>query len=139
MVAFLCGNGNFMRSLLIALLCALLARGQGTITYQTSQVPNGIIRNAQSKITDYPSVLDFGAKCDGTTVDNAGLIAAFRWTKFQGLSFPNGLCKFDNSMGPLSVSSYSGHLIGPNGAGIACTTLANGCIVFSSPTNLTID
>jgi hypothetical protein len=59
----------------------------------TSPLTGGVARTVTSKLAEYPSVTDFGAKCDGTTDDTTAIQSALTNIPSGGtLLFPS-LCK----------------------------------------------
>jgi len=92
-----------MKFFLLISMAAGLALGQGTSAYQTfRQTPGGVLRPVQSKLSDFVSVKDFGAKGDGSTDDTAaiqvGLTAACSAGGNSHLLFPAGTYNISHSL-----------------------------------------
>jgi Pectate lyase superfamily protein len=67
----------------------------GTSTSITYTIPltGGVSRTVSNRLSDFVSVKDFGAVCDGTTDDHAAIQAAINALSSGGtVNFPNGTC-----------------------------------------------
>ncbi len=101
--------------LLIALLLPGAAHAQaiaGSITLRTPVLAAGasVGRTLSSKLGDQLSVLDFGAKCDGTADDSAAVLAA--GATGQPIGIPGGLvCNAPGALG--MFGGAPGLFIGP--------------------------
>lgn len=91
------------------------------------------------KLQDLPSAADYGAQCNGVHDDTAALAAAFTATVGKSLYIPAGTCVVNNSSAAFTVTNWSGRLWGNVGSVLACTTLANNCVIFASATNMNIE
>lgn len=96
-------------------------------------------RSAELKAREHPSVLDFGAFCDGSHDDKSAFVAAFSGTLGASLFVPSGTCVIDNSAGPLLITNWGGLFWGKSDSILSCTDLSKQCLTFSSPTNLKLD
>lgn len=99
-----------------------------------------VFRSAETKLRDAINVTDYGAVHDGVTNDAPAILAAFAANPGGNIQLTAGQFSLDNSSGPIIISGWSGRMAGAGpGTVISCTTLAQRCLEFDSPTNLTID
>lgn len=84
-------------------------KGAALIGYQFA-APSAVPRTALGKLRERADLRDFGAKCDGVTLDTAAVQAAVDWCAANGekLHVPAGTCL----IGGITVSTQGLHLEG---------------------------
>lgn len=103
--------------------------GTATIISYLPPYTGAIVRNVSSRLSDVPSLSDFGGACDGST-DNAPALTLAIAANVPTLLIPTGTCLFlSNASTPARMALMFAGLIAPN---TATTFTINGGVIAAS-------
>lgn len=137
-----CGTGLTCAGNTISAVAPVLSVNTDNVTY-SAPFTGGASETQTQYNTQRVSVKDFGAVCDGVTVDTTAIQAAETWRASVGgiLDFPRGTCLTDS----ININRANGG--GWNGHGTTLLANANGTVIMnlsgavvsSAAENFTID